>query len=405
MPRPKKTKEDELVDLLLKDQDPMELLNSLTAKVMNRALDAELTEHLDYESGAAPPDGQSNRRNGHRTKKVRTSRGEVPVKVPRDRDGSYEPKLLRKYQRAIPGFDEKLLGLYARGMSTRDIHAFFQEEYGVSVSADLVSRVTDSVVDELKAWQQRPLQSLYAIIYIDALVVKVRDEGTVTNKSLYIAIGVDQDGEREVLGLWLQRTEGAKFWLSVLTELKHRGVDDVLFLCADGLTGLPDAVEAAFPKATFQTCVVHLIRASTRLVAWRDKKAVCRDLRRIYTAANDQAAMSALDAFEEAWGTSYPMVGEAWRRRFDEWSPFLAFSPSIRRAIYTTNLIEATNRQVRKVLKTKGALPSDDAVFKLVYLVLRSQADKWDKQRRTYDWTRIRVELNIHFNDRFPIDL
>ncbi len=405
MPRPKKTKEDELVDLLLKDQDPMELLNSLTAKVMNRALDAELTEHLDYEPGAEPPDGQSNRRNGHRTKKVRTSRGEVPVKVPRDRDGSFEPKLLRKYQRAIPGFDEKLLGLYARGMSTRDIHAFFQEEYGVSVSADLVSRVTDSVVDELKAWQQRPLQSLYAIIYIDALVVKVRDEGTVTNKSLYMAIGVDQDGEREVLGLWLQRTEGAKFWLSVLTELKHRGVEDVLFLCADGLTGLPDAVEAAFPMATFQTCVVHLIRASTRLVAWRDKKAVCRDLKRIYTAANDQAATTALEAFEEAWGASYPMVGEAWRRRFDEWSPFLAFSPSIRRAIYTTNLIEATNRQVRKVLKTKGALPSDDAVLKLVYLVLRSQADKWDKQRRTYDWTRIRVELNIHFNDRFPIDL
>jgi len=405
MPRPKKTKEDELVDLLLKDQEPMELLNSLTAKVMNRALDAELTEHLDYEPGAEPPDGQSNRRNGHRTKRVRTSRGEVPVKVPRDRDGSYEPKLLRKYQRAIPGFDEKLLGLYARGMSTRDIHAFFQEEYGVSVSADLVSRVTDSVVDELKAWQQRPLQSLYAIIYIDALVVKVRDEGTVTNKSLYMAIGVDQDGEREVLGLWLQRTEGAKFWLTVLTELKHRGVEDVLFLCADGLTGLPDAVEAAFPMATFQTCVVHLIRASTRLVAWRDKKAVCRDLKAIYTAATDKAAMCALDAFEEAWGASYPMVGEAWRRRFDEWSPFLAFSPSIRRALYTTNLIEATNRQVRKVLKTKGALPSDDAVLKLVYLVLRSQAGKWDKQRRTYDWTRIRVELNIHFNDRFPIDL
>ena len=368
-------------------------------------LGAELTEHLDYEEGEEPPEEQPNRRNGHRTKRVRTGRGEVEVKVPRDRNGTFEPQLIKRYQRAIPGFDDKLLGLYARGMSTREIRSFFQEEYGVDVSADLMSRVTDAVLDEVETWRNRPLQALYPIIYIDPLVLSVRDEGLVTKKSLYMAIGVDDEGRREVLGLWLQRTEGAKFWLSVLTELRNRGLEDVLFLCADGLTGLPEAVEAAFPQAVFQTCVVHLIRASTRLVAWKDKKAVCRDLKPIYTAANADDAKVKLKAFDEAWGKAYPMVGEAWRRRFDEWSPFLAYCPEIRHAIYTTNVIEATNRQLRKVLKTKGALPSDEAVFKLVYLVLRSQQGKWNKSKRSKDWATVRVQLNILFKERFPIEL
>ena len=405
MPRRKKTHEDELIDKLLQDQKPEERLKSLTAAVINRALEAELTAHLNYEEGEAPPEEQSNRRNGHRTKRVRTSRGEVEVKVPRDRDGTFEPQLIKRYQRAIPGFEDKLLGLYARGMSTREIRDFFQDEYGVDVSADLVSRVTDGVLDEVETWRNRPLQTLYPIIYIDALVLSVRDEGQVTKKSLYLAIGADDEGNREVLGLWLQQTEGARFWLVVLNELRNRGVGDVLFLCADGLTGLPEAVEAAFPKAIFQTCIVHLIRASTRLVPWKDKKAVCRDLRSIYTAATADDAKVKLTAFESTWGEKYHMVGAAWHRRFHEWSPFLDYSPEIRQAIYTTNLIERTNGQIRKVLKTKGALPSNDAVFKLVYLVLRSQKDKWLKSRRSRDWATVRVQLNILFQDRFPIEL
>lgn len=405
MPRRKKTEQDELIDKLLQDHEPEELLKSLTAAVMNRVLGAELTEHLDYEEGETPPEEQSNRRNGHRLKRVRTSRGEVEVKVPRDRAGTFEPQLIKRYQRAIPGFDNKLLGLYARGMSTREIQSFFQEEYGVHVSADLVSRVTDAVLEEVETWRSRPLQTLYPILYIDALVLSVRDEGLVTKKSLYMAIGVDDEGRREVLGLWLQKTEGAKFWLMVLNELRNRGVEDVLFLCADGLKGLPEAVEAAFPKAVFQTCIVHLIRASTRLVPWKDKKAVCRDLRTIYTAATADDAKGKLTAFEATWGKIYPMVGEAWRRRLNEWIPFLSYSPEIRQAIYTTNLIEGTNRQLRKVLKTKGALPSDEAVFKLVYLILRSQQSKWTKSRRNRDWATVRIQLSILFKERFPIEL
>jgi len=405
VPRKKKSERDALLDALLKERAPQDLIKELTAAVVNRALDAELTEHLDYEEGEVPPDSQGNRRNGHRTKKVRTSQGEVEVAVPRDRDGSFEPQLIKRYQRAIPGFDEKILGLYSRGMSTRDIRDFFEEEYGVDVSPDVVSRVTDSVVEELRSWQSRPLRSLYAIVYLDALVVKVRRQGKVENRSLYMVIGVDDDGERDVLGLWLQQTEGAKFWLSILNELRHRGVEDILFLCADGLTGLPEAVEASFPKTVFQTCVVHLIRASTRLVPWKDKRQVCADLKQLYTATSVDDALQKLDQFEAAWSTSYPMVAKAWRARFSEWSPFLEFSPEIRHAIYTTNVIEATNRQLRKVLKTKGHLPSDDAVLKLVFLALRRDSKRWTKSRRSKHWGTVRVQLAVHFGDRFPVEM
>lgn len=403
MARKKKTAQDELIDALLKEQRPEDVLKELTAAVMNRALDAELAEHLDYEAGEEPPEEQSNRRNGHRTKTVKGGRGEMEVKVPRDREGTFEPKLIEKYKRVIPGFDDKILGMYARGMSTRDIRGFFEEEYGVDVSPSLVSRVTASVVDELQAWRERPLQSVYPIVYIDALVVKVREDGPVENRSLFMAIGVDDDGNRDVLGLWMQQKEGAKFWLQVLQELKHRGVEDILILCADGLTGLPDAVEAAFPKTVFQTCVVHLIRSSTRLVPWKEKKAVCAALKALYTAPSVDAATAALDRFEEDWGARYPMVVRAWRDRFEEWTPFLDFSPELRRAIYTTNVIEATNRQLRKALKTKGHLPSDDAVFKLVYLVLRSSSRTWRKKRSVRAWSQVRLELAVHFDGRFNV--
>lgn len=381
------------------------ILKELTAAVVNRALEAELTEHLDYEDGAAPPETQTNRRNGHRKKVLRTDFGEVPVEVPRDREGSFEPQLIKRYQRAIPGFDEKIISMYARGMSTREIRGHLEELYGIEVSPDLISRVTDAVVEEMKEWQSRSLQAVYPIVYLDALVVKVRDQGVVANKSLYLVIGVDDEGQREVLGMWLQKTEGAKFWLAILNELRHRGVEDILFLCADGLTGLPDAVEASFPRTVFQTCIVHLIRASTRLVPWKHKRAVCADLRPVYTAANVDASTAALDAFEEKWGEKYPMVAKAWRTRVDEWTPFLAFSPEIRHAIYTTNVIEATNRQIRKVLKTKGHMPDDNSVLKLVYLVLKTNEKTWRQSRRNRDWATVRIQLAVHFEDRFRVEL
>lgn len=405
----KKTEQDELIDALLKKggggpKAAEDLLVKLTAAVMNRALKAELADHLDYEEGEAPPEGQANRRNGHRKKKVRTGQGVVEIEVPRDREGTYEPQLVKPHQRSVPGFDERILALYSRGMSTRDIQRFFEEEYGVDVSPDLVTRVTNAVLDEARAWQSRPLQAVYPIVYVDALVVKVKSDGVVDNKSLYLVVGVDDEGMKDVLGMWLQATEGAKFWLSIFSELQNRGLKDILFLCADGLTGMPEAVEAAFPKTVFQTCIVHLIRSSTRLVPWAEKRAVCADLRRIYTASSIDAALAELDHFEAQWGKRYPMVVKAWRSRVTEWTPFLSYSPELRYAIYTTNIIEGLNRQLRKVLKTKGHLPSDDAVLKLVYLVLRSNRS-FKQTRRGRDWSTIRLQLNLLFKDRFPIEL
>lgn len=401
MPRKRKDLKEELIAELLKDHEPMDAAKVLVSDVLNAALRGEMADHLDYEPGEKPPEEQSNRRNGVRKKTVKGNLGPMEIEVPRDREGTFEPKLIERYKRVIPGFDEKIIALYGRGMSTRDIRAFFEEEYGVDVSPDLVSRVTHAVWEEVTAWQSRSLQAVYPIVYLDALVVKVRNRGPVENKSLYLVIGVDEDGNRDVLGLWLQKTEGAKFWLSILNDLKQRGVEDILFLCADGLTGLPEAVEAAFPKTIFQTCVVHLIRSSTRLVPWKDKRAVCRDLKTLYTAASIEAAEQALNDFEDKWGARYPMVQKAWRTRWAEWTPFLAYPAEIRRAIYTTNVIEAAIRQIRKVLKTKGHLPSDEAAIKLVYLVLRNNQEGWRKTRRVHAWSTVKLQLSIFFEGRF----
>ena len=377
---------------------PDGLLKQLTSALVNRALEAEMSNHLGYENGEEPPDDQPNRRNGRRIKKVRTDRGHIDVEVPRDRDGSFEPKLIAKHQRSFDGFDDKILSMYARGMSTRDIERHLLELYGVNVSPDLVSRVTDAVVDELKEWQSRPLDAVYPIVYIDALVVKIRDQGKVENKAVHIVVGVDLDGHRDVLGLWVERTEGAKFWSSVLTDLKHRGVDDILILCADGLTGLPAAVEANFPKTIFQTCIVHLIRASTRYVSYKDLRPLCQDLRSVYTASNAEQAAAALDAVEEKWGKQYPHAMRAWRTRFAEWSPFLAFPLELRHAVYTTNTIEALNRILRKTLKTRGPLPTDDAALKLLFLAIRNAKETWGRGHR--DWLTARRQLAVHFEDR-----
>lgn len=407
--RAPKTRLDGLLDEMIAEAGgpsavagPDGLLMQLTSALVNRALQAELSVHLGYDAGDEPPDDEQNRRNGVREKTVRADGGEIAIKVPRDRDGTFEPILVKKHQRSFAGFDDRIISMYARGMTTREIVAHFQEVYGADVSPDLVSRVTDAVIAEIHEWQTRPLESVYPIVYIDALYVKVRDHSVVQNKAVYIVVGVGLDGQKDVLGLWIQKTEGAKFWLTILEELKTRGVKDILVLCADGLTGLPDAVLAAFPRTVFQTCIVHLVRTSTRYVPDRDIRLVCKDLKQIYTSVSVEAALKELDAFEAKWGSKYPLTLKAWRSRVEEWTPFLAFPAEIRRAIYTTNAIEALNRMVRKTLKARGALPNDDAVMKLVFLAVRNATKTWGKPA-TY-WPLARAQFVILFEDRWPTE-
>jgi len=399
----------EIVDQLLKGYQrpedligPDGLLRELTAALVNRAMESELSHHLGYEVGERAPDGQSNRRNGSGRKRVRTERGPVEVRVPRDREASFEPKILPKHQRHFDGFDDKIVSMYARGMSTREIRAHLEEIYGVDVSPDLISRATDAVVDELRAWQQRPLERVYAIVYLDALVLKIRDKGVVQNRAVYMAVGVGPNGHKDVLGMWIQSTEGAKFWLSILHELRQRGVEDILVLCADGLTGLPQAVEAAFPQTIFQTCIVHMVRSSTRLVPWKERRAVCADLRSVYTAQDAQAAGEALEEFKAKWDGRFPMIAKAWEERWEEVIPFLEFPQEVRRAIYTTNAIEALHRMVRKVLKTRGHMPSDEAAMKLLFLAVRNAQKTWGLPH--HSWSQSRLQFAIHFEDRFPIE-
>ena len=401
-----KSRRQELLEELIAEagpealKDPEGLLKELTRSLVNAAMDAELSHHLGYEPGERPPAEALNRRNGKSEKTVRTGHGPVPIEVPRDRDGSFEPKLIPKHSRQFAGFDDKIISMYARGMTVREIRGHLEEIYGVEVSPDLISRVTDAVVEELSAWQSRPLERVYLVAYLDALVIKVRDKSGVRNKSVYLVVGVLPDGSKDVLGMWIEATEGAKFWLTILSELRQRGVQDILVLCADGLTGLPDAVEAAFPNAIFQTCIVHMIRSSTRFVPWKDRKAVCADLKTVYTAESAEAAAQALDAFEERWGDRFPMVGAAWRRRWDEVTPFLAYPPEIRRAIYTTNAIEALNRQLRKVLKTRGHMPNVQAALKLLYLAIRNAKKNWGGRDRR--WNTALLQFAIYFEGRIP---
>jgi putative transposase len=330
---------------------------------------------------------------------VQTESGPVDVRVPRDRKGTFEPQLVPKHHRRLEGFDDKVLALYARGMSTRDIQYHLRELYGTEVSADLISRVTDAVLDEAKAWQQRPIERLYPVLYLDALFVSVREGGTVTKKAVYVAMGVTPEGEREVLGFWVEATEGARFWLNVLTELKKRGLEDVFFVCCDGLTGLPQAVEAAFPKAVVQTCIVHMIRASLRYVTHSDRKGVVKALRPIYSAINEEAARAELEAFETRWRSKYPGIGKLWRARWSEVIPFLEYPQEIRRILYTTNTIESLNSQLRKVLKPKGHFPSDDAVLKVLFLALQNAKLRW---RPPAFWPSAVAHFSIVFGDRFP---
>ena len=397
---------DELVDELLAGArteeeivGPGGLLADLTRRLVERALSAELTDHLGYERHQEPPGGSGNTRNGATPKTLATEHGPVAIKTPRDREGTFEPQLVRKGQRRFEGFDDKILALYARGLSTRDIEAHLAEIYGVNVGRDLISRVTDEVMDDVRAWQQRPLDDVYPVVFLDCLVLKIREGGTVQRRACYLALGVTVEGERDVLGLWFEETEGAKFWMQVLSELKQRGVQDVLICCVDGLKGFPEAIEAIFPKTVIQTCVVHLIRHSLKYVPRRARESVARDLKPIYTAVDADAAQRALEAFDEKWGKRFPVITQAWLNAWEYVIPFLAFPDEVRRVIYTTNAIEALNRQLRKALKTKGHFPNEDAARKLIYLALLNAVPQWTRCR---NWTTALLAFKIHFGDRLP---
>src|SRR5215217_3666291 len=360
---------------------PGGLMSQLAGRVLETALGAELTGHLGYPPGQAPPGGAGNVRNGHTAKTVATDLGPVEVRTPRDRAGTFEPQLVRKRQTRLAGLDDRVLDLYAGGMSVRDIAAHLQNLYGVDVGRDTISRVTDAVLEDVAAWRSRPLERVYPIVYFDAMHVKVREDRSVRTRACYLAVGVTVEGDREALGIWWQDTEGAKFWLAVLNDLQRRGVADVLIACVDGLTGFPDAIAAVFPHAWVQTCIVHQIRNSMRYVPYNHKRKVAAALKPIYTAANADAALTELECFDQTWGERYPMIAQAWRRDWEHITPFLALPEPLRKIVYTTNTIEAMHRQIRKAIKTRGHFPDEQAATKLIYLAIERAETKWRSVR------------------------
>lgn len=414
---------DEAVDRMIADSKesgiplldgPGGLVNQLTARIIERALGAEMDGHLGYEKGDLSGRGTGNSRNGHYGKTVTTSAGPVSISVPRDRNSSFEPRIVRKGQRRAGPVDEIILSLYARGLTTRDIRAHLEEAYGASVSPALISNITDVVQDEIITWQTRPLDAFYAIIYIDALVVKVRDGGMVQNKAAYLAVGVDADGFKHVLGIWLGGAEGSAFWAGVLAELRNRGIGDVLFVCCDGLKGLPEAVKATWKDATVQTCVIHLIRSSMKYVSWKDRKKAAALMRPIYTAVNEAAAKTALENLRREFGKKAPGMIAAWERSWGEFIPFLKYEAAIRKVVYTTNAIESMNFQLRKITKNRGHFPDDDAAVKLLYLGIRNitgrhiDGDGLVLERRergtgTLGWKAALNAFSVQFPGRVPV--
>jgi len=378
---------------------PGGLMSQLAGRVLETALGAELSEHLGYPPGQAPPGGAGNHRNGSTPKTVQTDLGSVRVRTPRDRAGTFEPQLVGKRQTRLAGLDDRVIDLYAGGMSVRDIEAHLRGLYGVEIGRDTISRVTDAVLEDVAAWRSRPLERVYPIVYFDAMHVKVREDRSVRTRACYLAVGVTVEGDREALGIWWQDTEGAKFWLAVLNDLHRRGVHDVLIACVDGLTGFPDAIAAVFPQAWVQTCIVHQIRASLRYVNYRDRRRLAADLRPVYTAANADQALVELERFDQTWGARYPMIAQAWRRDWEHITPFLALPEELRRVVYTTNTIEAMHRQIRKAIKTRGHFPDEQAATKLIYLAIERAQTKWRSVRA---WTAGLAALKIHFEDRLP---
>jgi putative transposase len=375
----------ELVDELLKGYQKPEdiigengLLKRLMKALLERTLNAELTHHLGYEKHDPAGHNSGNSRNGATSKTVKGEFGEIVVDTPRDRNGTFEPQILGKHQTRFEGFDDKILSMYARGMTTREIQGHLQEMYGIEVSPTLISDVTDAVLDEVKAWQNRPLETIYGVVYLDALYVKMRHEGRVENRAVYVAIGIDLEGRKDVLGLWTSGNEGAKFWLGVLTELKNRGVKDILIVCIDGLKGFPQAIEAVFPEARVQLCIVHMVRASLNYVNWKERKLVAADLKAIYRAASERHAATELEDFISKWGGKYQAIGKLWKEHWARITPFFDFPAEVRRMIYTTNAVESLHMTLRKIIKTRGSFPSEEAAVKLLYLALRNVSAKWE---------------------------
>src|SRR6202008_4569809 len=390
------------LDQLLEGRDPQAgfsrdgLFDELKKALAERVLNAELDDHLDNESAG----GAKNRRNGYSKKTVLTETAKIDVRIPRDREGTFDPKLIQRHQRRFPGFDDKIVSMYARGMTVREIQGHLLELYGLEVSPDLISTVTDAVLETVAEWQNRPLETSYPLVFFDAIRVKIRDEGLVRNKAVYLALGVAADGTKDILGLWIETSDGAKFWLKVMNELKSRGVQDILIAVVDGLKGFPEAINAVFPQTIVQTCIVHLIRHSMDFASWKDRKSLVQALRTVYRAADAAAGQAALDAFAQGpWGVKYPAIAQSWRRNWELVIPFFAFPEGVRRIIYTTNAIEALNSRLRRAVRTRGHFPSDDPATKLLYLVLNHAAAEWKRPPR--EWAEAKTQFAVMFNERF----
>lgn len=399
---------DDLIDELLKGYEKPEdiigeggLLKQLTKAILERALESELTHQLGYTKNSPEGINSGNSRNGKGSKTLKTDHGELTISTPRDRNSQFDPQIIKKGQRRFTGFDDKILSMYARGMTTRDIQAHLEDIYGVEVSADLVSTVTDGILEEVKEWQNRPLEALYPIVYFDAVRLKVRDEGQVMNKAAYLAIGVGLDGLKDVLGIWLEKTEGAKFWLKVITELQNRGVRDILIACVDGLKGFPEALESVYPRTEVQLCIVHMVRNSLRFVSYKHRKQLAAALKEIYRASTVELAEEALLELEKDWDERYPMVSKSWRTNWSRITPFFAYPPEIRKVIYTTNAIESLNNSLRKVTRNRNSFPNDEAAIKLLYMALKNIAKKWTMPLK--GWPQAVNQFSIRFRDRIPI--
>lgn len=400
-------REEILNELLAGYSKPEDLLGAdgiiqqLKKALVEKALSAELTNHLGYDKGDTAGRGTGNSRNGHSRKTVKTDTSAMELNIPRDRNSTFEPLLIKKGQTRFDGFDDKIISMYARGMTVRNIQAHLKELYAVDVSPDLISQVTDAVVQEVREWQNRPIDPVYPIIIFDALRVKIRDEGVVKTKSIYLALAFTMEGQKDVLGLWIEQTEGAKFWLKIMNELKNRGVQDVLIAVVDGLKGFPDAINTVFPKTQVQTCIVHLVRYSLNFVCWRDRKDVAKDLKLIYRAETEEMAEANLSEFEAKWDSKYPTISQSWRRNWERVIPFFIYPHEIRKIIYTTNAIESLNMTLRKIIKNRGHFPSDESATKLIYLALRNATTKWTMPLK--DWKKALTQFAIIYKDRVPV--
>jgi len=380
---------------------PNGILKMLSKRMLEKAMEAEMDDHLGYEKHQRSSSNTTNSRNGKSRKTVSTDIGDIPIEIPRDRDSDFEPKIIPKHQRRFEGFDKKIISMYGLGLTTRDIQNHLHEIYNVEVSPELISNVTDAIMDDVREWRNRPLDKIYPIVYFDALVVKGRTENRVTNKSVYTAIGINMEGEKEVLGLWIAETEGAKFWMGIITELKNRGLEDILIACIDGLKGFPEAINAVYPETRIQLCIVHMIRNSTRFVSWKERKQLCADLKKIYAALTEEEGLRALDEFAEKWDSKYPMISKSWRDNWDNLNEFFNYPKDIRKAIYTTNAIESLNSSLKKVTKKRSAFPTDDSIYKVLYLALMNASEKWTMPIR--NWGLAINQFAIHFGERVPI--